>query len=978
MENRNPLREGESLNLGNAWHFARNGQPRGQVSMRLPLEDIDASGDVILSNGNQYRGDVRAGNQTQSGSAVMIRKAGDEAWTPLPMKFQAEAGNDKFFFARVPGDHFLPGTLVQYYFKIAYTDRQITFVHGDDLRSFTAADESVAQAGPFTYSVRFRTASEGPTISFNAGPFQGRLYRNSGHIELVGPDLAGVALANVVTLSPPAVEIGNRLFNIGRVLASSLLPNGVEVTQELGMTQVRARLSFPFTGVMRYEVLNWGGEPPSRLVVSSASDEEEHFYGFGEKFNQLDQTSQVVDIRVFDAPGNKGDRSYKVAPWFMSTRGYGFQLDTTGRSTFDMRSAVNGRYQVSADAANVKLHIVYGPKLPDVLARYTEMTGRPPLPPPWVFGPWLSSDEWRNGGEVRYAVSRFRERGIAGSIFVFDSPWETAYNDFQYNRAQFAAGGQFEGEDFPGFASPSEMMRFLQQNGFKVVCWMTPFINTRSVDEKIPGQNLGEAGNYREAANRHLFVRASAGGPPLEIDWWKGHGSPIDFTKAEARTWFQDQLRRLLEDTQVNTAAGRESAIGGFKTDDGEFGNGQDVYIPPTAVYANGMTGRQFVNGYCVEYHRTVYEVLGATGFLFARSGFTGTHAFPACWAGDNEPNFGSENGLRSVIVAGLSAAMSGFSIWSHDIGGYQNANFSPVSKADLFMRWTQFGCFSPIMQIHRQVNAANLQQYPWGYGEVNESLAENRALANYRFYARLHTRLFPYLYTYARISQDTGIPIMRPLVLLHQDDARTFTIQHTYYFGSELLVAPIIQPHANTRKLYLPDGEWIDFWTHQRHAGKQDVVWKQPAEPEEPRSKIPLYVRSGGIVPFLLGNDVQSLCDANYINSPEVKTWDGGLDIHIYPDGNSHFEVFDGTRIECTASSSSISVRVNSPSSRQLLLRLLAPRPTHVRKDGTALSEIVSAPAFEGNLEGWRFDSAAGFVLVKFAHPGGTVVITL
>ena len=173
-----------NLNIGNAWHFPRNAQPRGQVSMRLRLEDIDAGVDVILSNGNQFRGGGRAGNQTQTGSAVMIRRAGDGAWTPLPMQFQTAAGNDKFFFAMVPANRFPAGALIQYYFKIEYTDRQTTFLHGDDARSFATADEPVAQASPFTYSIRFFSEPKGPTVPVNAGPFQGRLYRNSGHIEI--------------------------------------------------------------------------------------------------------------------------------------------------------------------------------------------------------------------------------------------------------------------------------------------------------------------------------------------------------------------------------------------------------------------------------------------------------------------------------------------------------------------------------------------------------------------------------------------------------------------------------------------------------------------------------------------------------------------------------------------------------------------------------------------------------------------------
>src|SRR5262249_2754874 len=155
-------------------------------------------------------------------------------------------------------------------------------------------------------------------------------------------------------------------------------------------------------------------------------------------------------------------------------------------------------------------------------------------------------------------------------------------------------------------------------------------------------------------------------------------------TNADARAWLRGQLAALLAESEVVTASGAtEPAIGGFKTDDGESGNGPNTYIPLTAAYADGRTGVELRNGYCLEYHRAVWNVLGTAGLLFARSGFAGSQAFPGCWAGDNEPNFG-DNGLPGVIVAGQSAAMSGFAIWGHDVGGYQDANVS-MSPPNLF-----------------------------------------------------------------------------------------------------------------------------------------------------------------------------------------------------------------------------------------------------------------------------------------------------
>jgi alpha-D-xyloside xylohydrolase len=963
---------------GNAWHIPKNAEPPGQASMRLPLIAIEAGVGVTLFSGNQFQGPGVTGNQTESGSALMVRKAGDLAWTPLPMHFHSASGNNKYFSTTLPPNAFHAGDLVQYYFKIGYTDRQITFLHGSDGKSSATLDEAAAQADPFTFAIRFPLAASGVFLSFDSGPHQARIFRDSGHVAIAGPDLAGNPHAHVITFAPPVITLADRTFNIGRVLSSTPLANGLEIAQALGPRQIRAQLTFPAEGIMRYEVVDWKGAVPDQTAISSASDGNEHFYGFGEKFNALDQAHNIVNILTFDNPGKKGDRSYKVAPWFVSTRGYGFHLDSTARSIFDMRAAM-GRYAVTNLTSNLRFHVVYGPRLTDVVARYTGMTGRPALPPPWAFGAWISSDIWRSGGEVNYAVTKFRAQGIPVSAFVFDSPWEVAYNDFDFNQTQFGRPGTFEGKTFSGFLDTATMMTFFRERGLKVICWMTPFVNVSSNDEGVPGQNLNQAKNYSEGVTGHFFVRESRNGPPLIVPWWKGRGSPIDFTKKEARDWLTKQLTDLLAASRVDTKSGKEPAVGGFKSDDGESGNGPNIYIPDTAAYANGLTGREFVNGYCVEYHRTVYNVLGTAGLIFARNGFTGTQAFPGCWAGDNEPNFGSDNGLPSVIVAGLSAAMSGFSIWGHDIGGYQNTNFSPVSPADLFIRWTQFGCFSPLMQMHRQVSNSNLRQYPWGYPEGGESLDNNQALANYKFYATLHTRLFPYLYTFAKRSGETGLPIMRPLVLMHQDDPRTFPVQHTYYFGADLLVAPVIEPKATERQVYLPEGDWLDFWTNERHTGKQEVTWRNPNQPAQPRSKIPVFVRRGAIVPLILGEDVQTLCDANYVNNAAVRTWDGGLEIRIYPAGTSRFTIYDGTDIQSDETAGSTMVTITSQTARPVLLRILAPRPAAVQRDGTALPEIAAQSAFDAASTGWRFDAAVEFVLVKFPHPGSTTTrITL
>jgi alpha-D-xyloside xylohydrolase len=299
---------------------------------------------------------------------------------------------------------------------------------------------------------------------------------------------------------------------------------------------------------------------------------------------------------------------------------------------------------------------------------------------------------------------------------------------------------------------------------------------------------------------------------------------------------------------------------------------------------------------------------------------------------------------------------MSGYSIWGHDIGGYQE---SDQNGADVFMRWTQFGCFSPIMQMHRQVKRS--LQFPWSYGQ--------EALKNFQFYAQLHTRLFSYIYSYAKQSAETGMPIIRPLVLLNQTDGNTYGIKHTYYFGNEFIVAPIIAPNSTQRRVYLPAGIWRDFWTNQQHNGTQTVTWTSGN-----KMQFPLFVRDGAIVPMLL-NVPDTLCDANYTNNPAIQAQDDALEFLVYPRGKSSFTVHDGTLIASEVNGPARKITINSVA-RLVESKVFGSRPAGVMRDGAALTEHSTLPAFQAAASGWRQE--AGFTHIKFHHGGGPSVIEL
>jgi alpha-D-xyloside xylohydrolase len=517
-----------------------------------------------------------------------------------------------------------------------------------------------------------------------------------------------------------------------------------------------------------------------------------------------------------------------------------------------------------------------------------------------------------------------------------------------------------------------------------VICWFTPFLNTSSVNDCqgsqcVPGQNTGKSPNYDTAANNGYLVKTSSVNPsPLMVGWWKTPnnqptGSPIDFTNPAAAAWFKTtQLQPLIDGSKVTTAnSSLEPAIGGFKTDDGESVNSNPgaPYIPTTAVYSDGRTGLEMQNGYCVEYHKTVSSVLGANGILFARSGFNGTGAFPAGWPGDNQPNYSQTNGLQSVITAGDSAAMSGFSIWGHDIGAYQNANFTS-NHADLFMRWAQYGAFTPIMQMHRGVQAGsltdtnNLEQYPWGYG--------NTALANYVSYAKLHSQLFPYIYTYVKEASTDGLPLIRPMVLLNQTDPALLGVQHTFYFGNELLVAPMNAATSTSRNIQLPAGNWYDYWTNAKYTGGQNLVWSNADT-----TKIPLLVREGSIIP-MLPTAPQTLCDANYVNNPAITTINSALQFLIYPGPSvATFTMYDNTTAQCAVSSTVTSLSLSSIA-RPITFKVFeTASPAGVERNGLRLTHLLSQNDFNNAATGWFYDGAAKFLYVKFQHDGGSATVS-
>lgn len=614
--------------------------------------------------------------------------------------------------------------------------------------------------------------------------------------------------------------------------------------------------------------LTWRRDKQEREINIHIRDNSAYFGG-GERFNALNQKGYILPMESIDRPEAKGTISYKPVPFFMSSSGYGVWIDDASPGRVDFNATQRESVVISYPVSSLRMVVFAGPRYADILREFTGLTGRPPVPPAWSFGPWKSRDVHRDRSEVLEDAELTRKHDLPGSVIVIDSPWETGYNDFRLNEKQFGDSAGMFGR--------------LKELGFETCLWLTPFVNVRNKID-MAGIEPGPTATYREAAERGFLV-LRPDRTPMISHWWKGEGALVDFTNPKAVAWWHEQLART-----------RGWGVRAFKCDDGE-GN-----FIADAVFADGCTASAMKNRYAYAYlsamQSYVDERLGGDGVLLARCGFSGTQKFPFCWAGDLETNLSNENGMPAAIIAGQTAAMSGLSMWGHDIAGY----IGEPTK-DVFIRWTQFGAFSPLMQVHMTCNKG-----PWDFGD--------EALAIYRRYAKLHTQLYPYLRDAAIEASQTGMPIIRPMALAFQDDPQAANRIDQYLFGPDLLVAPVYRG-GTRREVYLPAGGWIDYWSGREMAGPLVI------EADAALERMPLFVRAGAIIEMLPG-DVDTLVARNERMDKSVVAMDERRAIEVWPGEAGKLTTRDGITASVKQVGARSALTIESAQTRPVEVRLM------------------------------------------------------
>jgi alpha-glucosidase (family GH31 glycosyl hydrolase) len=600
------------------------------------------------------------------------------------------------------------------------------------------------------------------------------------------------------------------------------LTEGVLVEEEHAAARVTVESELPETaaGPGRLSLEFDPGPGPLRLGASWRLVDGERLTGLGARhgldFNQRDRRIQLGADRRYTGPdcppemleeGGIPQGDYAPVPWLLSSAGYAVWIETAGAGVeFDLRHGV-ASVSVRAASGPLRIHLFTSPSPAANLRRYLELTGMPALLPEWGYGHWKSRDVYEHQDDVVDDWRGYRDNEIPLDAIVIDSPWETQYNTWRFNPHQFP--------DAPG------MVREMRDDGVRTVVWVTPWVNLDSSDGQIPPQAESErlhrepAPNYAEGAAGGHFV-AGADGEAHVGRWWMGTGSVVDFTAPAAARWWRELAKPVFE-----------LGVEGVKTDDGE-----GYYFPGDARFADGRSGAEAAWDYGRLYRETMQEALDEVhgpgrGVIFGRSGWSGQQAVGMLWGGDQASDFWS---LRTLVASLLTAAASGFSNLSHDVGGYLGKRLQERCQPELLVRWAQLGALSPLMQAH-----GRFQQEAWTYDE--------RTLDIYREAVLLHERLVPYIRAAAETASRCGLPAVRPLCLIDPADPKGWSIADSFGLGPSLWVAPVLEEGARSREAYLPRGDWIDYWTGEEVSGGRWI------DADAPLERIPLWVRSGSLL---------------------------------------------------------------------------------------------------------------------------------
>ena len=506
----------------------------------------------------------------------------------------------------------------------------------------------------------------------------------------------------------------------------------------------------------------------------------ERIYGCGESFTSLNKVGQKVNLSVVDPQGPETDGMYKPVPFYFSNRGYGIFMHTSAPATADFGASYIGAQRLFMGDETMDFFVFFGePK--QILNEYTNVTGKSPMLPLWTFGTWMSRISYFSQKEGLEIAHQLRANRIPADVIHFDTGWFGV--DWQCDY-QFAKDR---------FKDPVGMLKTLKKDGFHTCLWQLPYFTPKNR-------------YFKELVAEGMTVRNGNGTLNYE-------DAVLDLSNPKTVTWYQDKIAHLIK-----------QGVGAIKCDFGEA-------APYDGLYASGKTGFYEHNLYPLRYNKALWEAVKANspeqeGVIWARSAWAGSQRYPLHWGGDAATNEVGSVGMMGDLRGGLSFGLSGFSFWSHDMGG-----FVTQSPDDLYRRWLPFGFLSS----HTRAHGAPPTE-PW--------LISKDFTDAFRVNAEMKYQLMPYVYAQAKDCSEKGLPMVRALFVEFPHDAGAWLVEDEYMYGSQILVAPLLESGTD-RSVYLPKGKWIDYQDGKVYEGGYQHI--SVAE-----HKIPcvILVRDGSLIP--------------------------------------------------------------------------------------------------------------------------------
>jgi len=529
-----------------------------------------------------------------------------------------------------------------------------------------------------------------------------------------------------------------------------------------------------FTPILPFSFVRLASDYSRRVNAAFTLSPGEKIFGCGESFTSLDKRGQRLVLWTDDANGIQNQGMYKPIPFFMSSRGYGMFMHSTAPITCDFGNYFSGVNAMMLGDDELDLFVFLGsPK--EILDEYTTVTGKAPMPPLWSFGLWMSRCTYSNEVQVRDVAAKLRQNQVPCDVIHLDTGWfETDWRcDYQFSTTRFT--------------DPQKMINDLKSDGFHISLWQLPYF--------VPKNIL-----FPELVQKGLVVRDPKGNLTYE-------DAVLDFSNPATVEWYQGKLANLLK-----------MGVGAIKVDFGEA-------TPNNGLFASGRTGFYEHNYYPLRYNKAVAEITKKTtgdNIIWARSAWAGSQRYPIHWGGDAE---NTDDGMTAELRGGLSFGLSGFTFWSHDVGGFVEA-----ATTNLYSRWLAFGMLTSHTRCH-----GTAQKEPWVYG--------TNFMDDFRRTDELKYQLMPYVYAQAKDSSQRGLPMVRALFVEYPDDPGSWLVDDEYLYGSSILVAPLFEEGSTNRNVYLPPGTWIDYQTGTSYTGG----WQKIAAGKVP---IVMLVREGTVIP--------------------------------------------------------------------------------------------------------------------------------